>query len=44
MRKRFEALGIEVVASTPEDFAGVIRSESAQWAKLIKDAGIKAAD
>ena len=33
--------GLEVVANTPAEFAGVIRAELAQWTKLIKDAGIK---
>ena len=41
VRKRFGDSGLEVVANTPAEFAGVIRAELAQWAKLIKDAGIK---
>src|SRR5712691_4580879 len=40
-RKRLDELGMEVIASTPAEFATVIASETAQWAKLIKDAGIK---
>jgi tripartite-type tricarboxylate transporter receptor subunit TctC len=41
VRKRLDELGIEVVAGTPAEFAAVITSETAQWAKVIKDAGIK---
>ena len=37
-------LGMEVVANTPAEFAGVIRTETEQWAQLIRDAGIKPAD
>ncbi len=44
VRKRFGDSGLEVVANTPAEFAGVIRAELAQWAKLIKDAGIKIAE
>ena len=32
---------MEVIASSPAEFASVITSETAQWAKVIKDAGIK---
>jgi tripartite-type tricarboxylate transporter receptor subunit TctC len=35
---------MEVVANTPTEFAAVIKSELAQWAKLIKEAGIKVSD
>jgi tripartite-type tricarboxylate transporter receptor subunit TctC len=41
VRKRLDDLGMEVIASTPAEFATVIRSEILQWAKVIKDAGIK---
>ncbi len=41
VRKRLDELGMEVVAGTPAEFAAVITSETAQWAKVIKDAGIK---
>jgi len=33
--------GSEVAADTPEEFAAFVRSESAKWAKVIRDAGIK---
>ena len=34
--------GSEVAADTPEEFAAFVRSESAKWAKVIRDANIKA--
>jgi tripartite-type tricarboxylate transporter receptor subunit TctC len=40
-RKHLQDLGMEVVANTPLDFAAIIKSEIPQWAKLIKDAGIR---
>jgi hypothetical protein len=33
-----------VVANTAAEFAAVIRTELAQWNKLIKQAGIKAGE
>lgn len=39
--KRFNDQGVEVVASTPEEFKKMIASEAAKWAKVVKDAGIK---
>jgi tripartite-type tricarboxylate transporter receptor subunit TctC len=44
VRKRLDELGMEVVAGTPAEFAAVITSETAQWAKVIKDAGIKVSE
>jgi tripartite-type tricarboxylate transporter receptor subunit TctC len=41
LRERMTAEGLEVVASTPEEFAAYIRSETAKWAQVIKAAGIK---
>ena len=38
----FADLGVEAVSSTPAEFSAVIRAETAQYAKLIKEAGIKA--
>ena len=39
--KRFNDQGVEVVASTPEEFAKLIQSEVAKWSKLIKEATIR---
>jgi tripartite-type tricarboxylate transporter receptor subunit TctC len=41
VRKKFDELGIEPVGNTPAEFAAVIRKEIPEWAKVIKDSGIK---
>jgi tripartite-type tricarboxylate transporter receptor subunit TctC len=41
LRKRFDELGLEAVGNTPEQFTDVIKRETPEWAKVIKDAGIK---
>jgi tripartite-type tricarboxylate transporter receptor subunit TctC len=41
VRKKFDELGLEPVGNTPAEFAAVIRKETPEWAKVIKDAGIK---
>ncbi len=35
--KRFEQDGVDVVASTPAEFAASIKSDIARWAKVIRD-------
>ena len=40
--KPINNLGYEVTGTTPEELAEIIRSESAMWAKVIKDAKIRA--
>jgi tripartite-type tricarboxylate transporter receptor subunit TctC len=44
VRKRFDELGMEVIGNTPAEFAAVIKAETPQWAKVIKEAGIKAGE
>ena len=39
--KRFNDAGVEVVASTPEDFSKLIQSEVVKWTKIIKEANIQ---
>jgi len=41
MKKRLSDLGAEPVGSTPEEFNKFLREETAQWAEVIKAAGIK---
>jgi tripartite-type tricarboxylate transporter receptor subunit TctC len=41
MKERLAGAGIEPVTGTPEQFAAFIKSETARYAKVIKDAGIK---
>ena len=40
-KERLLKLGAEPVGSTPEQLATLVRTESAKWAKVIKDAGVK---
>jgi tripartite-type tricarboxylate transporter receptor subunit TctC len=44
VRERFHVLGMEPIGNTPAEFAAVIAAETPQWAKVIKDAGIKAGE
>jgi tripartite-type tricarboxylate transporter receptor subunit TctC len=41
IKERFEVLGLDPVANTPEEFATQIKVEIAKWAKVIRDANIK---
>lgn len=40
-RKRMTELGSEAAAGTPEQFAALIRRDSARWGEVIRKAGIK---
>ena len=42
MKERLAADGSEAVGNTPEQFGAHIKSEVAKWAKVVKEAGIKA--
>src|SRR5215475_8319387 len=44
VRKKFDELGLEPVGNTPAEFAAIIRKETPEWAKVIRDAGIKLAN
>jgi tripartite-type tricarboxylate transporter receptor subunit TctC len=44
IRARLDDLGMEAVANTPAEFAAALKAEVPVWAKLIKDAGLKATD
>ncbi len=41
VRQKLLDAGIEPVTSTPDELSAYIKSETAKWAKVIKDAGIK---
>jgi tripartite-type tricarboxylate transporter receptor subunit TctC len=41
VKERFEALGLDPVANSPEEFAAQIKAEIAKWSKVIRDANIK---
>jgi tripartite-type tricarboxylate transporter receptor subunit TctC len=40
-RARFDALGAEPVADSPEDYARFVRAEYDRWGKLVRDARVK---
>jgi len=42
VREKLAGLGAEPVGNTPAEFAATIRSETAKWSKIVKDAKITA--
>ncbi len=44
VRGKLDAIGMEVVNNSPKEFAAAIAAERPQWAKIIKEAGIKPAN
>jgi tripartite-type tricarboxylate transporter receptor subunit TctC len=42
MREKLGLIGLDVVSDAPDAFAEIIRSDTLKWAKVIKEAGIKA--
>jgi tripartite-type tricarboxylate transporter receptor subunit TctC len=40
-RERISALGFDIIASSPKDFAAQIKTEVVKWTKVVKEAGIK---
>ena len=44
VRERLRDIGMEVIGNSPAEFAAVIKAETPQWAKVIKDAGIAASN
>ena len=41
VRERFTSSGADPVGNSPEEFAQLVRSEVAKWAKVVKAAGLK---
>ncbi|MBL0422682.1 tripartite tricarboxylate transporter substrate binding protein [Ramlibacter sp. AW1] len=41
VRERFAAAGLEPLPSTPQELASLMKSETAKWAKVIKESGAK---
>jgi tripartite-type tricarboxylate transporter receptor subunit TctC len=41
VRKKLTDIGMEVIGNSPAEFAAAIKTETPQWAKVIKDAAIK---
>jgi tripartite-type tricarboxylate transporter receptor subunit TctC len=42
VKQRMADLGVEIIASSPQEFSALIRSEVTRWTKVIRDAGIPA--
>lgn len=40
-KERYFNLGMEVIASSPEQFGTMLRNETDKWTKVIKAAGIR---
>ncbi len=40
-KERFFNAGVEIVGSSPDEFAAIIKSETGRWDKVIRDAGIR---
>ena len=40
-RDRIAALGFDIIASSPQEFAAQIKLEVAKWTRVVKEAGIK---
>jgi tripartite-type tricarboxylate transporter receptor subunit TctC len=40
IKEKFLSAGVETASSSPEQFAAIIKSDTAKWSKLIKAAGI----
>jgi len=41
VKQKFADMGVEAIYSTPQRFVAFMKSETAKYAKLIKEAGIK---
>lgn len=41
VKSRLGELGVETIASTPEEFGAFMSSEAARWGKLIEEVGLK---
>jgi tripartite-type tricarboxylate transporter receptor subunit TctC len=42
VRERIQGMGADVIGSAPDAFAGFMRAETAKWAKVVKQANIRA--
>jgi hypothetical protein len=41
-QERFSTMGLDIIASTPQEFSDAMVSEIKRWAKVVQDANIKA--
>jgi tripartite-type tricarboxylate transporter receptor subunit TctC len=42
LKERLAAMATDPVTSTPEEFADLIKQEISRWAKVVREAGLKA--
>ena len=42
IRKSFKGIGTDAVATDPEKFGALVRSENAKWARVVKETGVQA--
>ena len=42
IRARMDAIGVEIVKGTPQQFAAMLRSDADRYGKVIRDLNIKA--
>jgi len=42
VKEQIFQLGLEIVASSPEQYAAVLKSENARWSKMVRDLGLRA--
>jgi tripartite-type tricarboxylate transporter receptor subunit TctC len=40
VKEKFAAQGVDVIGSTPEQFAAHLQEQSAKWGKVVRDAGV----
>ena len=41
VREKLGALGAEIVADSPEEFAAIVKAEVVKWADVVKKSGAK---
>ena len=41
VKERFDAQGLEIIGSSPEQFAAHLKAEIARWSKVVKAAGVR---
>ncbi len=41
VKEQIFQLGLEIVASSPEQYAAVLKSENARWSKMVRDLGLR---
>jgi tripartite-type tricarboxylate transporter receptor subunit TctC len=44
LRQRLADIGVVTIGNAPAEFSAALKAEAVQWAKLIKEAGIRASE